>query len=167
MKIFLITTLLALCSCATNIEAPSPLKRKGYVAIPLKPNSVGHYEVQAKINGRKANLILDTGASGTTIHSGYEKRFKLENVENAEITAGGLGTSNQQAKLVKVKKIQLGSWNKKNSMITLINFSHVMKIYKGSKLKPAIGVLGNDILRSAQAIIDLKSNTLYLKKPSY
>ena len=43
------------------------LKDHGYVGIEMARNVVGHFEVDARINGRPLRLLIDTGASHTAL----------------------------------------------------------------------------------------------------
>ncbi len=53
------------------------LKRKNYVIIKLKKTITNHYEVKAKINGKKGRFILDTGASNSCVGLDQIKTIKF------------------------------------------------------------------------------------------
>ena len=46
-------------------DIASFLLGRGFVAVPMHVNAVGHFELAAEVNGQVARLVLDTGASHT------------------------------------------------------------------------------------------------------
>lgn len=70
-------------------------------------DAVTGYTVRTLINGKKADLLLDTGASGVLIHRRVADKLGLEIVSSTKIK--GIGDSGQQAgSLALAKTVQIG-----------------------------------------------------------
>lgn len=139
------------------------LKRKSYIAIKLKKTITNHYEVKAKINGKKGRFILDTGASNSCVGLNQIKRFKL-NAKDSKTKAAGAGAIDMFTQQANNNKITLGNWNYNNFNLVLFDLTHVNTALTQHNAKEVHGIIGADILQKGQAIIDYKKNRLYLKK---
>ncbi len=49
----------------------------GFTAVPVREISTGHHLVQAAINGRRGEFVLDTGANMTVIDTAHLANFGL------------------------------------------------------------------------------------------
>ncbi len=145
------------------------LKRKNYVTIKLKKTITNHYEVKAKINGKKGRFILDTGASNSCVGLDQIKRFKL-NAKDSKTKAAGAGATDmltQQAlknKLTFSASTGSATWKYDNFNLVLFDLTHVNTALTQHNAKAVHGIIGADILQKGNAIIDYKKNRLYLKK---
>lgn len=142
------------------------LKRKNYVTIKLKKTNTNHYELKAKINGKKGRFILDTGASNSCV--GFEdiKRFKL-NAKNSKTKAAGAGAIDMPTKQATKNKLEIENWKYQNFNLVLFDLTHVNEALNQHNAKAVHGIIGADILQKGKAIIDYKKNRLYLKKLVY
>jgi len=162
VKSILILLFLPLVGCASIQTTQKFLTSNGYIAIPLKRNAVGHFELVAEVNNVKGHFTLDTGASGTVLERANLKKFKIYKT-GATVEAGGLGTAKSSAKFIKIRKIKIGTFERKNLKIVATDLSHVNKMLTKHGVQPQDGVLGGDILKSGKAIIDYESEILFLK----
>ena len=62
----------------------------------------------------------------------------------------------------KNNRIQIGKWENKINLITF-NMNHVNTALSEKQVDPIDGIVGADILKKSKAILDYKSNKLYLK----
>jgi predicted aspartyl protease len=60
------------------MNLPSYLKSQGYIEIPFKKTVLGQIEVQVKVNGEDARLVIDTGATGTVFDEASAQRLGLK-----------------------------------------------------------------------------------------
>ena len=137
------------------------------ISIPLKIVHVDkqgyHIFVKAKINGKVANLLVDTGASKTVLDANRIELFaERRNMILNEHISSGLGTNSMESHTIVLKKLQVGELLFKNYEVFLLDLSHVNQTYIKLKYKPLDGVIGGDILVLSKAIIDYKKNTLTL-----
>jgi hypothetical protein len=59
--------------------------------------------------------------------------------------------------------IQIGDWKKNQVPIALIDLSYVNDAFDSIDASPVDGILGADILKKGNAIIDYEKRYLYLK----
>ena len=130
-----------------------PIKEDGY-----------HPFITAKINSTYIRLLLDTGASRTTLD--YATISNLQNdlkiIEN-EILATGLGSTEVVNYTTVIDKLQLGALIIPNFNCALIDLTQVNNSYQLMGLPPIAGVLGSDILVNYKAIINYQSKQLVLE----
>ena len=135
----------------------STMKRKTVIKITCLDLEEGgiHLILKIKINGKIANMVLDTGASKTVFDRTRFERFvsNAELKKNAELSAG-VGTNTMETHSVVIKKIRVGELIIKDYDAAIMDLSHVNQAYDNLGMKPTDGILGSDILYAYDAIID-------------
>ena len=121
-----------------------------------------HFKIISKINGVKGWFILDTGASSTFIDLKLEDKFKLKS-ETSMIKATGAGPNKLTTLLSKNNSINIRGWSSKKFKITLIDLSYVNNAFESIESLPVHGIIGADLLKAGNAIIDYEKKQLYLK----
>ena len=137
------------------------LKDSGYVSIKLNFLKTKHYSLEADINGINGRFILDTGASNSCICSSLENKFNIISKETIEKASSATSEINN-TKISKNNTIQIGKWENKINLITF-DMSHINHALNEKKINSVSGIIGADILKKSKAILDYKSNKLYLK----
>ena len=137
------------------------LKESGYLTIKLQFLKTKHYSLEAKINGVNGKFILDTGASNSCICTSLENKFKIISKETLE-KASSATSEISNTKISKNNKIQIGKWENKINLISF-NMNHINQVLGEKKIDSIEGILGADILKKSNAILDYKSSKLYLK----
>jgi len=123
-----------------------------------------HLKVTVTINNKLASLILDTGASRTVFDETRIAAFvDDEDVEEHDRLSSGLGTNTMVSKKVVINNFQLGEIEITDYDATVIDLKHVNQSYEKLELDPVDGVLGGDVLKDYDAIIDYKKKELTLK----
>jgi predicted aspartyl protease len=122
-----------------------------------------HLYVEAEINGKQANLLVDTGASKTVFDSNRITQYTGENslVELDKLSTG-LGTDSMPGHLIEIDEIKLGTTTITDYKGLALDLSHVNASYKKMGIAPIDGVLGSDILQEHNAVIDYKNKQLVL-----
>lgn len=138
------------------------LLKKGYIKIKLHLTKTNHFEIKVTINGKKGLFILDTGASNSCVGFEAVERFQLK-TEDSKIKAAGAGAIDMETKLSKKNKITIGKWTQKKAVLVLFNLSHVNTALINHNSQPVDGIIGADILKKGNAIIDYEKRYLYLK----
>ncbi|MGB5554446.1 MAG: retropepsin-like aspartic protease [Flavobacteriaceae bacterium] len=138
------------------------LTKKNYTKVDLIFTTTNHLEILARINEVNGRFILDTGASNTCIGFDNIERFKLSSKES-KIKAAGAGATNMETLIAKKNSIQIGKWHKKNLKIVLFDLKHVNEALTNHNALPVDGIIGADVLKKANAIIDYKKSCVYLK----
>ena len=137
------------------------LKESGYVKTNLDLLKTNHCSLEAKINGIKGKFILDTGASNSCICTSLENNFNIISKETIEKASSATSKINN-TKISKNNTIQIGKWENKINLI-IFDMSHINHALNEKKINPIDGIIGADILKKSKAILDYKSNKLYLK----
>ena len=137
------------------------LKRKGYSSVKLIFLETKHYSLSATINGKSGRFILDTGASNSCICNTLEINFNIiskETTEKASSATSEIGNT----KISKNNTIQIGKWENKINLLTF-DMSHINHALNEKKINSVSGIIGADVLKKSKAILDYKSNKLYIK----
>ena len=137
------------------------LKNEGYSSVKLIFLETKHYLIEAKINGIKGRFILDTGASNSCICTSLEDKFKVISQKSKE-KASSATSQMTHTKISKSNAIQIGKWENKIDLISF-DMNHINSALSQKKVPPIDGIVGADILKKSKAILDYKSNKLYLK----
>ena len=137
------------------------LKSGGYSSIKLIFLETKHYLIEAKVNGIDGTFILDTGASNSCICTSLEDKFKVISNESKE-KASSANSEMTNTKISKSNIIQIGKWEDKINLISF-DMNHINNALSQKKVSPIDGILGADVLKKSKAILDYKSNKLYLK----
>jgi len=123
-----------------------------------------HLLVKAKVNGKAATLLIDTGASKTVFDKGRILRFTDEkNFRQLEKLSTGLGTSRMETQSAILKKFQLGKLSLSLFETIVIDLSHVNLTYAKLDLPAIDGVLGSDLMVKYHALIDYRKKELKLQ----
>jgi len=144
------------------MSLPSYLSKKGYQKKKLTFTKTSHFKTSAKINGIKGIFIVDTGASNTCIDMTLIEMFNLT-PEKSDTKAAGAGATDMETQISKKNTIKIGKWKSKKNSLVIFDLSHVNKALTDHGSKPVHGIIGADILQKGDAVIDYKSNLLFLK----
>ena len=137
------------------------LKSEGYSSIKLIFLETKHYLIEAKVNGIDGRFILDTGASNSCVCISLEDKFKVISQKSKE-KASSANSEMTHTKISKSNAIQIGKWEDKIDLISF-DMNHINNALSQKKVPPIDGILGADILKKTKAILDYKTNRLYLK----
>ena len=137
------------------------LKESGYVSVKLNFLKTKHYSLKANINGINGKFILDTGASNSCVCTSLENNFNITSKETIE-KATSATSEISNTKISKNNTIQIGKWKNKINLITF-DMCYINQALYEKKIDSVSGIIGADILKKSKAILDYKSNKLYLK----
>lgn len=127
----------------------------------LNLSKTKHLLCKAKINGKTAKLLIDTGASNSCIHSELKEYFNLKE-KGDPFDAAGASEGKMQAVMTLECKIQLGRSFKGNQAFVLIDLNHVNATLNSQGAVKIDGIIGADFLKSNKAIIDYSLRKLFL-----
>ena len=119
--------------------------------------------IKAKINGKNAKLLIDTGASRTVFDQEKIRWFVNDKFfEKHDKLSTGLGTNSMPTSTVTIKAFKLGELIVENFPAVLLDLQHVNTTYDQLGYNAIDGVLGNDLLTKYKAVINYKKLTLTL-----
>lgn len=133
--------------------------------IKLSKIKTKHLLLEAMVNGKKANLILDTGASTTVIDFNKSKKYSLNSSSKLDQEAQGIGEGIDRYNLNEID-LSIDGVLVNTSQVTLIDLEIVNKSIQavcGDDIEIS-GVLGADVLWNYKAKIDYQAKKMYFQK---
>jgi len=170
---FAAVLLAAACDAATVSQAPveyrpgqagtvdHALCLLGFTAVPLRrAAATGHHLVAARLNGREALFVLDTGANVSVIDDDHAAAFGL-----GEATAmpggaviGGVGSARQ----ARIDSLALGGIAIRQRRIVVTDLGRLATAMEPLAGGAVHGLIGQDVLNEHRAVIDMARPLLYL-----
>jgi predicted aspartyl protease len=122
-----------------------------------------HVLIKAKINGKVARLLIDTGASRSVFDLERIRQFVNEKSfpEHNKLSTG-LGTNSMPTSTITLKSLKIGDLTIENFPAVLLDLQHVNGTYDTLGHSAIDGVIGNDILVMYNALINYKKMSLTL-----
>lgn len=138
------------------------METRSFQRVPLKKLKSGHYKLSLKINGLKAEFILDTGASTSCMGFESVANFIL-NAEESDVKAAGAGAINMETKVAMNNEVSIGSVTMRGVDLILFDLNHVNEALSQVDEQPIHGILGADLLKQMRAVIDYGRNCFYIR----
>ncbi len=115
------------------------------------------------VNGKVANMIIDTGASHTVFDKKKIKKFigKTIFTKMKNSTSGISGTKMDSHHTI-IDRLKFGKLTLDGYPGVMLDLSHVNKAFKRMGMAEIDGVLGADIFMMFNAVIDYEKKTLKL-----
>ncbi|MDF9801135.1 hypothetical protein OKW21_006398 [Catalinimonas alkaloidigena] len=156
-RFFALMLLSALCSAQMTFAQVSPIKIKKLNSKPI---------VEAKLNGKKAYFLLDTGSDITVLHDENAKHFdfKIKRMVSPQRVAGIHGNVNNMNRAYGLK-LELGDLPIKIPFFTY-DLSSVIQAIHSSTLLRISGIIGSDVMIKYGFIIDYKEELVHMESPT-
>jgi len=123
-----------------------------------------HLLIILKINGKKAKMLVDTGASKTVFDVNRISKFTGKKKFNKnKLFSTGLGTNSMKSHNTILKKIEIGKIKMEDFDAILLDLKHVNESYEILGFGNIDGVLGGEVLVKYKAVIDYGKKQLKLK----
>jgi len=123
-----------------------------------------HYLLSAQINGHKAYLIVDTGATDSVITAKFIfDNDMLKDLSESHKSVTGSNSTEPQKVMELVPKMPtvIGGWEIPNTKFLMMDMDAVREIYRIAESPESMdGLIGTDILEKCGAIIDIKKCTI-------
>ena len=117
--------------------------------------------MQSRINGVKAVLLIDTGASSSCIAHSEKETFNIEE-KGEPFEASGAGKDKVKAVMGHQCDLILGRHAMGKQAFVLLDMQHINATLMNENVEPINGILGADFLKKNHAIIDYKNKVLNL-----
>ncbi len=126
-----------------------------------------HLLVQGKFDdGELGYWIIDTGASKTVFDKRLEQYYKsIEPLSDEEYQSAGIGTGMVETAVGEIAHIAFGKLKVRDQKVALIDLDHVNEIYRKYRNVRICGLLGSDLLKKYQCVIDYKYETISFSRP--
>ena len=138
------------------------------IKIPLRlltvDNEGMHIMINGLVNGLKANLLIDTGASRTVFDLSRINHYQPEvKIKKNNKMFSGIGSGKIETFLANISLLELGEKKIENFDVVLFDLKVINQSYAIFDLPKIDGVLGGDLLKACNAIIDYKNGVLVLE----
>jgi hypothetical protein len=127
-----------------------------------------HLTMDVVIGRKKANVLIDTGASKTVFDLTRIQQFiksKDEGFERSPHLSTGLGTNDLVSHMTLLPSLRIGEAVLKKFNVVLLDLSHVNQSYKMLGIPPIDGVIGSDLLNAFDAQLSFRSCSLKIFFP--
>ena len=120
-----------------------------------------HLITEGLINNKEARFVVDTGASRTV----FDKDRILNYIDNPDFSekegiSAGIGGTDISSFIFNVKELSFGELKINDYQAVAMDLSNVNDSYAMLKIPPVDGVLGGDLLKKFQAVINYKSRKM-------
>jgi predicted aspartyl protease len=122
-----------------------------------------HLMLTIKVKRKEFRLLIDTGASRTVFDETQMKlHFPRTKLLPLDRLSTGLGTSTLQGNFTILSSLTLNKHSIKNYKAVVLDLQHVNESYSQINIPKIDGVLGSDLLKEWNAVIDYGKATLTL-----
>lgn len=122
-----------------------------------------HLLVEVVVFNKRFKAVLDTGASKTVFDKAtIEQYANHEHILLSEHLSTGLGTNTMESYTLSIPELIIGDLALTNYEVALLDLSTINSAYEMLDIEPILGVIGGDLLKKHQAIIDYNTETLTL-----
>ena len=137
-------------------------KKPAVKKVKIKLTQTNHLSCQARINGIKANLLIDTGASNSCIALALKDHFGIKE-KGDPFEAAGAGEDKMKAVLAHKCNLFLGRYRIGQNTFVLLDMQHINATLVKEGGETIDGILGNDFLRKNKVIIDYKRKAMIIQ----
>jgi predicted aspartyl protease len=134
----------------------------GFSRVPMEVSSGYNLYVDGTVNGRKAKLMVDTGAFATLLHQGFVRGMKIP-LRDTPYSSAGVNLKRRGVQMATISRLSVGSVHMRSKEVGVIDLQGLIRTGLLEASPPVAGLLGSEILRRHNGIIDFGTKTLYLK----
>jgi predicted aspartyl protease len=138
------------------------INRRGRKNVPIRVTKGWNLYVDSKLNGKPAQLMIDTGSFTTLIHKPIVREMRLP-LRNTPYTSGAVNLDERGLQLATIRRFAVGSFMVKGKEVGVMDLQGLIHGDLLQGTPPVAGLLGSEFLRRNHAIIDFGTRTLYLK----
>ncbi len=152
---------------ATTENVNEFLTSMGYIAIPFRQNVAGQLLMNATINDVDGVYILDSGAGQTVVDAKQLDTLKLKlNYDETALTGGGVGAHSIENVPSYNNRIAINGFRLDNLLVAVMSLETAWEsLAMVGAHDELYGIIGVDLLKTGNAIIDFSTMTLYLMQP--
>ena len=138
-----------------------------YVEIPLQLLDIEgegfHIMAKGTIHGKEANFLIDTGASRSVFDPKTISSFIDDlTFEKKEGMTAGVGSSDLESATFRIDNFSLGELEIHDYEGVALDLENIHEMYGKLGLPHIDGILGGDLLKKHQAVINYKNKKLRL-----
>jgi len=148
-------------------EIAELLLRHGFRRFPMSRSGVGHLLLAGHLDDRPIGIVLDTGAGKTFVELGYCRSEGIAVSDTGDPGAPPAGAGPSTASNIHTLgdvRLALDGLPVRSDGIFAIDMTHTNQKLAMRGVDPIRAVIGQDVLRYHQAVIDYATLTLFLKE---
>jgi hypothetical protein len=148
-------------------EIAELLARHGFRRFTMSRSGVGHVLLAGHIDGRPIDIVLDTGAGKTFVELSYCRAEGIAVIDTGQPGAPAAGAQSSAVSNVFSlgdARLTLDGMPIRSDGIYAIDMSFTNEKLKMRGVDPIRAVIGQDVLRFHQAVIDYATLALFLKE---
>jgi hypothetical protein len=141
------------------------LAQSGFRRFVMSRTKVGHLQLAGELDGRHIDhMVLDTGAANTIFDLNYCRSEGISVIDTKQLGGGGVNGKTHHLFTLGNARLALDGMIIRSDGILAMDLSHTNEklLARGSDRINAI--LGQDVLRNHQAVIDYAMLALFLKE---
>jgi hypothetical protein len=142
------------------------LSRNGFRRFMMSRTPVGHLKLAGHLGGRPIDIVLDTGAARTIVDLSYCRSEGIAVSDTGRPGAGAVGAGNATVPVYTLGDVRLTleGLPVRSDGIFAIDMTYTNQKLMMKGVDPIRAVLGQDVLRYHQAVIDYAALALFLKE---
>ena len=121
-----------------------------------------HPFVNVTIEGKKCRFLIDTGASKSVIDKHFYETKLGRKMKVLKQETTGLHSTVMESYVGTLKKLTIGKLVIPAYTVAGVDLMHVNMTYKKMKLKKIQGILGSDLLKKHNMVIDYGQSKLFI-----
>lgn len=135
---------------------------RGWRGVPIRVTKGWNLYVDSKLNGKAAQLMIDTGAFTTLIHKPFLREMRLT-MRETPYTSGAVNLDDRGLQLATIRRFSVGDFVVNRKEVGVMDLAGLIHGDLLTGEPPVAGLLGSEFLRRNHGIIDFGTRTLYLK----
>ena len=135
---------------------------RGLRGVPMELSSGYNLYVDGRVNGRRAKLMVDTGAFTTLLHQRFVRSMKIP-LRDTPFNSAGVNLKNRGVQTATIAKLSIGNVHMRSKKVGVIDLEGLIRGGLLDGTPPVAGLLGSEILERHNGIIDFRTKTLYLR----
>ena len=138
------------------------VNHRGWKNVRIRVSKGWNLYVDGSLNGKPAQLMIDTGAFTTLIHRPFVREMRLP-LRDTPYTSGAVNLDERGLQLATIRRFAIGPFLVKGKEVGVMDLKGLIHgdLLRGTP--PVAGLLGSEFLRRNHAIIDFGTRMLYLK----
>jgi hypothetical protein len=147
-------------------EIAELLSCHGFRRFMMSRTEVGHLQLVGYLDGRPIDIVIDTGASKTFVELGYcrSEGIAVSDTGDPGAPAAGAGGSTVSVHTLGDVQLTLEGLPVRSDCIFAIDMTATNQRLMMKGADPIRAVIGQDVLRYHQAVIDYATLALFLKE---
>jgi hypothetical protein len=121
-----------------------------------------HPFITVTVEGKKCRFLIDTGASKSVIDKSFYETKLARKMKVLKQETTGLHSTVMESYTGTLKTLKIGDLNISKYFVAGVDLSHVNSTYKKMKIKKIDGILGSDLLKIHNVVIDYAQSMIFI-----